>query len=327
MRKRAFTLIELLVVIAIIAILAAILFPVFAQAKESAKKSSCISNNKQMGLALQMYLADYDDTYCPAYYYRNPLAAGSLDATGIEHWSGFCQPYIKNWNLFVCPSDKGRGLAPTNFDDRVGGGNNLGQGGGGATSFTTGTGLQDNQAPRISYTANEALMPRPRGGIGGVLVGQPQNVVSGTAIDNVANTIAVAEFTDYLNAVSGTGPGGTTYKSHRPSDAWAMDVNGTVPYDTSSVMTPPIYALTSQAAKAIFAIQPTAPLGGGSYPHLIYVNSGRHAGGNVYVFADSHAKFMKIDQTLDCNSFKWGTKAYNQGGAQITCALTGQAVQ
>src|SRR3954468_11217893 len=66
-KRNAFTLIELLVVIAIIAILAAILFPVFAQAKEAAKKAVCVSNTKQVSLAWQMYATDYDDTMCPAY--------------------------------------------------------------------------------------------------------------------------------------------------------------------------------------------------------------------------------------------------------------------
>jgi hypothetical protein len=100
-----------------------------------------------------------------------------------------------------------------------------------------GTGLQDDQAPRISYTANEQVMPRPRGGVGGVQVGQPQAVVSLASIDKSADTISVTEFTDYLNAVSGTGPGGTAYKSHRPSDALAKDSGGTTPYDTSNAMT------------------------------------------------------------------------------------------
>jgi prepilin-type processing-associated H-X9-DG protein len=275
-----------------------------------------------------MYMGDNEDVYPPAYYYRNPNAGGSLDATGIEQWSGFMQPYIKNWGMFICGSDKVGGLPPTNFDDRPGGGNNLGTGPGGGTSFTPGSGIQDNQAPRLSYTANEALMPRPRGGIGGVMVGQLQNVVSGTVVENVANTIAATEFTDYLNAVSGTGPGGTCYKSHRPTDGWAMDAAGTLPYDTSAQMDPnSIYAISSQAAKNIFAAQPTAPLGGGSYPHLIYANSGRHAGGNTFIFADGHAKFLKVDQTLNCNRFMWGTRAYNQGNAVVKCAATGLPTQ
>jgi prepilin-type N-terminal cleavage/methylation domain-containing protein len=319
--KKAFTLIELLVVIAIIAILAAILFPVFAQAKEAAKKTACLSNNKQIGTALQMYLGDSEDTYPPAYYYRDPNAAGSLDATGIEQWTGFIQPYVKNLDMFRCPTDKIGGVPPTNF---IGDNRGYGSGGGVATNPN----IQDNQAPRLSYTANEVLMPRPRGGIGGVFIGQPQNVVLSTSVDNPANTIAVTEFTDYLNAISGNGPGGVAYKSHRPSDALATNPQGTAPYDTSAVMDPnSIYALSSAAAKVIFDAQPTAPFGGGAYPHLIYINSGRHAGGDNFIFADCHAKHMRVDKTLDCGSFAWGIRAYNQGGAVIKCALTGQPVQ
>lgn len=321
--KRAFTLIELLVVIAIIAILAAILFPVFAQAKAAAKRTASLSNCKQIGLAIQGYLADNDDTYSPAYYYRDPNSSGNLDATGIEQWSGFMQPYVKSWDMFRSPMDPNNGIAPTNFA-----GNNLGYGSGGSVSFTDGSGIQDNQAPRLSYTANEALMPRPRGGIGGVNIGQPQNVVSATSIDNVANTIAITEFTEYKNAVSGTGPGGTTNKSHRPTDGYAMNPAGTVAYDTSSVMdSNSIYAVSPAAAQAIFDAQPTAPMGGGTFPHLIYINSGRHTTTVPFVFADCHAKAMKVEATLDCNRFMWGTRAYNQGGAVVKCGATGLPTQ
>ncbi len=317
--KKAFTLIELLVVIAIIAILAAILFPVFAQAKKAAKKTAALTHMKEIGTGLQIYLSDYDDTYSPAYYYRNPLASGSLDATGIEQWSGFIQPYVKNVQMFVDPGDPTQGLAPTNFTN-----NNSGCGAGSATTFTPG--VQDNQVCRLSFTANEAIMPRPRGGIGGVPIGQPQNVVSSTAIDSVAGTILIAQFSDYPNAVSGTGPGGTTNKSHRPTDAWTMDPTGvSSPYDTSSLMSGTIYGVSADQAKLIFAAQPTAPLGGGTYPHLIYANSGsRYDGKGIYVFADTHAKIVAVPATLSCTGFMWGTRAYNQGGVQVYCGATNQ---
>jgi prepilin-type N-terminal cleavage/methylation domain-containing protein len=94
MAKRAFTLIELLVVIAIIAILAAILFPVFAQAKEAAKDTSALNNVKQMGTAHLMYASDYDDAFS--------LIARS-DSQGWDVWQGIIQPYTKNWNIAYHP--------------------------------------------------------------------------------------------------------------------------------------------------------------------------------------------------------------------------------
>jgi prepilin-type N-terminal cleavage/methylation domain-containing protein/prepilin-type processing-associated H-X9-DG protein len=93
--RSAFTLIELLVVIAIIAILAAILFPVFAQAREKARQTACLSNSKQMGTAIMMYVQDYDE--------RLPLGAHNFTNPGTR-WSSLIQPYIKNRDVFVCPS-------------------------------------------------------------------------------------------------------------------------------------------------------------------------------------------------------------------------------
>jgi len=103
--RRGFTLIELLVVIAIIAILAAILFPVFARAREKARQTSCTSNLKQVNLGLQMYVQDYDE--------KLPTSGGTPcnsddgrvynDVTMLPPWLQI-QPYVKNFDLFTCPS-------------------------------------------------------------------------------------------------------------------------------------------------------------------------------------------------------------------------------
>src|SRR5687768_2024943 len=94
-RKRGFTLIELLVVIAIIAILAAILFPVFARARESARASSCKSNLKQIALAFAQYTTDYDETY----------PKDNTHGASLAGWADAIQPYIKNLGIYQCPSE------------------------------------------------------------------------------------------------------------------------------------------------------------------------------------------------------------------------------
>ena len=114
--RRGFTLIELLVVIAIIAILAAILFPVFAQAREKARAISCLSNIKQVNLGFQMYMQDYDEMWLfrPGH---TPSASGYCDWKYVcgndipaQDWQDVIQPYIKNYAIFDCPS------APSEYD-------------------------------------------------------------------------------------------------------------------------------------------------------------------------------------------------------------------
>ena len=117
--KSGFTLIELLVVIAIIAILAAILFPVFAQAREKARQSSCSSNEKQISLGIIQYIQDYDERY-PIIGYNNPGGNIGPDAPwGIwqnnhQMWDKIIQPYVKNTQVWACPSRYRHGNDETN---------------------------------------------------------------------------------------------------------------------------------------------------------------------------------------------------------------------
>src|SRR4051812_42174668 len=194
--RKAFTLIELLVVIAIIAILAAILFPVFAQAKAAAKKTACLSNYKQIGLGLYMYLTDSDDALPMANYpnpgtgYTGPYTEFAWnDGPGVSQplWADLIQPYTKNKDIFSCPADKVVIKKPSGqiFADNV---------------------------PRLSYALNYYFF-RPPGG-------QPSqfNVGGGsiTSIPNPAAKIFIAE----------TGPNpanGVIPEIVRPDRYWGLE--------------------------------------------------------------------------------------------------------
>lgn len=109
MKTKGFTLIELLVVIAIIAILASILFPVFARARENARRSSCQSNMKQIALGFTQYAQDFDERL-PVHYYNDPGLNGPWDwpRSGGQGWGALVYPYIKSRGVFTCPSDSTR---------------------------------------------------------------------------------------------------------------------------------------------------------------------------------------------------------------------------
>jgi prepilin-type N-terminal cleavage/methylation domain-containing protein len=171
--KTGFTLIELLVVIAIIAILAAILFPVFAQARESARMTSCLSNMKQLGLGLRMYSQDYDETYP---YLR-------FEGFALT-WRNVLMPYLKNKGIMACPSNpesrpSGPGVNTNNpFNDN-----------GNAEGWIS---EPDHTLP-ISYAMNNCVDTWvPPGGLGGLPAGPAP---SDARLTRPADTMAIAEST------------------------------------------------------------------------------------------------------------------------------------
>ncbi len=108
-RRSGFTLIELLVVIAIIAILAAILFPVFSQAREKARQAACLNNAKNMGMATMMYVQDQDETFPPVRFGAGrPCAELGGGAPTYTSWRMLIQPYQRNWQIFDCATIPGQ---------------------------------------------------------------------------------------------------------------------------------------------------------------------------------------------------------------------------
>lgn len=173
--RSGFTLIELLVVIAIIAILAAILFPVFARARENARRSSCVSNMKQLGLGVSMYAQDNDGRY--------PMASNADVPSSGRRWPDYIFPYVKNAQIFICPS-----AAPTDVTGR-----------GQLWAATTGpTGQYFGYGYNYQYLGNSRL--------GGV--SNPNTSFPFTATDSLVTaptqTVAIAD-TNGVGTSGGTG--------------------------------------------------------------------------------------------------------------------------
>jgi prepilin-type N-terminal cleavage/methylation domain-containing protein/prepilin-type processing-associated H-X9-DG protein len=249
-RRSGFTLIELLVVIAIIAILAAILFPVFAQAREAARKASCASNLRQLGLGMQMYIQDYDERF-PQWGWGANNNSATAEAMTMWHYAIF--PYVKNVGIYACPSDSRkwgqdtvdlwwwgipRANQPREFD------------------ITRGSAVDDFGSGRgsktpLSYGMNESL------------TGGPALAALGKPADTVEFSDAISGLTDYWE----------DNPTHIP-------------------------------ARAVFAKGWDAAPENGQTPGWYHVPWSQipttwdkkytmHNGGNNYVFADGHVKFVQ----------------------------------
>lgn len=327
--QHGFTLIELLVVIGIIALLAAILMPSLAKAKELAKASSCLSNEHNLGLGLMMYATDNHSTLPVAYNYVN----GSSSAAGYFHWSAALYPkdyeantncysvsplpsgqmrYPKVAKMFVCPTHTPGGWAPTNFT--VGANGRLDNPPSGQASQTAG--IDDRQAPRLSYVANEALMPRKKFGAAYDASGSTPNTanirqVTTDDIDGADNTILLAEFSDSPNCIYGSSTaGGAAYKSHRPASGMKITGGGVFDGETYTLGTKVSKLTYDEAMTAINAVLADKSAAASSH-HISYVNPNTHGTGSNYVFADGHAGKEPFKATFDPASYMWGRKVYS----------------
>jgi prepilin-type N-terminal cleavage/methylation domain-containing protein/prepilin-type processing-associated H-X9-DG protein len=210
-RYRAFTLIELLVVIAIIAILAAILFPVFARARENARRSSCQSNLKQIGLAIMQYTQDYDERL---FGHRNFGAPYSVDCTGnvtnsrrYAAWPTFVEPYTKNWQIFNCPS----------FDKNYQGGCN--------SINTTVYGISFNTVTYVNNVTNSVtagVTERCTSNCG-VTLHTTDSSVHMAAVENPSGTIHITEARNGIVGYDVLSPGSDTGIYSRYLDARHLD--------------------------------------------------------------------------------------------------------
>ncbi len=321
MKKRTgFTLVELLVVIAIIGMLAALLMPSLIQALDAGRKAQCFDNMHNAGVAINMYLTNNNSYYPADYCYID-----GWDSTGgYHHWTAEMQPgdftapvtageYPHTSDNYVCPSHLCQGFAPTNFTSTRIPTPPFGQV---AQSST----FDDQQVARLSYVANECLMPRKKFSAAFDTANPPGTsnlcLVNQAEVDNIQGTIFLAEFSNSCNCIFGSfSGGGSTCKSQRPTNgvlntAQANSVfNGEI-YSSGSPDT--IYKLTyGEAMNAINAVL-ASPTAAASQHHISCIDPNTHgASGSNYAFADGHVKTLTLDVTLDNADFMWGRKMYS----------------
>jgi len=267
-RLKGFTLIELLVVIAIIAILAAILFPVFAQAREKARQTSCLSNTKQIGLGVAMYVQDYDEQF--------PIAWG-----GYGIWVDQVMPYVKNGTSNVPtagydPANKNQ--TPFNAMFVSGMWHCPSDSDGGAT---------------LSYASNANLM--------GAQVSVNPDGTANPAYRQAKSLAAINSPADLIAFGESWKPYFADGYDQTPTDLVSVNLNGTQyndePLDESSELANQWYNRNYQCASNDVTddkIDPTTFAWKCKYLKFRHSRSGRGTGGANIAFADGHAKAMRF---------------------------------
>ena len=288
--KKAFTLIELLVVIAIIAILAAILFPVFAQAKLAAKKTVDLSNMKQIGLAVVMYAGDYDDVP-PQVSYEfgglTPPQPYNPGGTYQVHFTYLLQPYVKNYNIFLAPTDTNPVLpsnpCPNGTSD-IGKLNASGQ-------MYCDWQYQNSYLPAYNVLPAHDWLP-----------------VAYTTFPNPATMIAAADRRNYLEGSNVAFSDKKGLSGFNPSQPCTQE---------GATMVQPQYASISISSKtyafwtAAYIIQHEA-VDTSDKNDVTRVFYDLYSNGSNYAFADGHAKFQNLGATLvpQLGAYEYGDTFY-----------------
>lgn len=261
--RKAFTLIELLVVIAIIAILTAILFPVFAAAREKARQTTCASNERQLGLAFIQYVQDYDDTF-PIGPWNESGLCGITYGRGYG-WAMAIYPYVKSTGIFACPDDESNPSA-----------------GNTTLSYAFNAAISVIGAPFAAYHGIPALAGIGAAGADAKLVSPSKTVLLYEVQGTAANT-PNATFT------------GITLPVETPGTSYSLAGVG-ISYDDSwadgsmAAMEDGCGQVAGDYATGATYGQPTnAYVAPGIFPSGL---NGRHSGGANYLLADGHVKWM-----------------------------------